>query len=273
MNSLVDMNIGGAALRNLSLFTGSGIGDLAAANAGITTVAQVENDPCCMYCLEKLWTNTIKFKDVYDVSNESLRERGCLPIDIISGGFPCQPVSTSGRGAGEADARWLWPEMLRIISEVRPIWVVIENSPRLRLLGGDTVLSDLEAEDYTTWPLRMGACDFGSPQERYRWWVVAHTNCVGCQRLLWGQPHRNGMRSISDSTSGSMPSAWSTGPGKVSSIPCYVDGLARGLLPKTRSSLLRMVGNGWFYQIPELIYRWISQETVVADSCICQGGM
>ena len=160
-------------LRNLSLFTGSGMCDLAAANAGIKTVAQCESDPCCLFCLDKLWPTTVKFTDVCDVSNDALGSRGCLPIDIISGGFPCQDISTAGKGEGIQGKRsGLWYEMLRVIDEVRPTWVLAENVPALRVRGSDEVLAGLEEIGYTCWPIVVGAWAVGAPHKRDRVWII-----------------------------------------------------------------------------------------------------
>lgn len=161
-------------MRNLSLFSGGGIGDYAAEQAGIATVAQCECDPACLFALKKLYPNTYQYKDVRDVTAESLRERGLWPIDIVSGGFPCQDISTAGKGEGITGKRsGLWVEMERIIGECRPRWVLAENVPALYLRGSDMVLADLEALGYTCWPLVVGAWSFGAPHKRDRVWIVA----------------------------------------------------------------------------------------------------
>jgi len=180
------------AMRQLSLFTGSGIGDLAAKAAGIETVAQCENDPCCQFILRRLWPEAHLFKDVRDVTATTLGR--LVPIDIISGGFPCQDISAAGKGAGlgsEANPTrsGLWFEMLRVISEVRPTWVLAENVPALRVRGADTVLSGLEAEGYTCWPVLVGAWAVGAPHKRDRVWIVGRlVNASGAG--ICGQQHR-----------------------------------------------------------------------------------
>jgi len=179
-------------MRHLSLFTGSGIGDLAAKAAGIETVAQCENDPCCQFILRRLWPEAHLFKDVRDVTATTLGR--LVPIDIISGGFPCQDISSAGKGAGlgsEANPTrsGLWFEMLRVISEVRPTWVLAENVPTLRVRGADTVLSGLEAEGYTCWPVLVGAWAVGAPHKRDRVWIVGRlVNASGAG--ICGQQHR-----------------------------------------------------------------------------------
>lgn len=162
-------------MRHLSLFSGSGIGTLAALHAGIVTVAHAENDPACCYCLERLWPDAKLFRDVRDVTAESVADVG--PIDIISGGFPCTDISTAGKGAGlgteENPTRsGLWFEFARVIRETRPAWVLIENVPALRVRGGDRVTNDLEAMAYEWEAVVVGAWAVGAPHKRDRVWVV-----------------------------------------------------------------------------------------------------
>jgi DNA (cytosine-5)-methyltransferase 1 len=162
-------------VNHLSLFTGSGIGDLAARDAGIRTVAMCENDPACCYCLERLWPDARLFRDVHDVTAESLADLG--PIDIISGGFPCTDISTAGKGAGlgteEKPTRsGLWFEFARVIQETRPRYVLVENVPALRVRGADRVLDDLDSMGYTWWAFLLGADDVGAPHRRKRVWIV-----------------------------------------------------------------------------------------------------
>ncbi len=163
-------------MNHLSLFSGSGIGTLAAAACGIRTVAHAENDPACCYCLERLWPDARLFRDVRDVTAESVADLG--PIDIISGGFPCQDVSTAGKGAGLGDEEnptrsGLWFEFARIIRQVRPRFILAENVGALRVRGGDRVCEDLESMGYTWEAMLVGADDVGAPHRRKRVWIVA----------------------------------------------------------------------------------------------------
>ena len=162
-------------MRHVSLFSGSGIGTLAAQAAGIATIAHAENDPACCYCLERLWPGVRLFRDVRDVTAESVADLG--HIDIISGGFPCTDISTAGKGAGlgteENPTRsGLWYEFARVIREVRPTWVLIENVPALRVRGGDRVTNDLEAMAYEWEAVVVGAWAVGAPHKRDRVWIV-----------------------------------------------------------------------------------------------------
>jgi site-specific DNA-cytosine methylase len=123
-----------------------------------------------------------QFKDVRDVSIDVLENQGLLPIDIISGGFPCQDLSAAGRGEGIEGARsGLWREMFRIIRQVRPAWLVIENVPAIRLRGVDRVIAPLERIGHTCWPLVVGAWAIGAPHKRDRSWIVANSGRNGCE--------------------------------------------------------------------------------------------
>lgn len=193
-------------MRNLSLFTGSGIGDLAAKAAGIETVAMCESDPACCYCLERLWPGVRLFRDVHDVTAESVADLG--PIDIISGGFPCQDISTAGKGAGlgteEKKTRsGLWYEFARVIREVRPAWLLIENVPALRVRGGDRVTNDLEAMAYEWEAVVVGADDVGAPHKRKRVWIIGRLeNTASTRRTQAGVESRDRQRANSNTQRG-----------------------------------------------------------------------
>jgi len=159
-------------LRELSLFSGAGIGALAAQEAGIETVAFCESDEWCRHALAGLWPGVPVFPDV-----RALTGRDVAGIDIISGGFPCVDISCAGKGAGiHAERSGLWFEMLRLVREVRPRWVLAENVPALRTRGADIVIAGLEAEGYTVWPVVVGAWACGAPHRRNRVWIVGHSN-------------------------------------------------------------------------------------------------
>ena len=116
-------------------------------------------------------------------------------IDILTGGFPCQPFSAAGKRRGTSDNRYLWPEMFRVIKDFKPIWVVAENvRGLLNIEGGmvfDKVLSDLEAAGYEVRAFVIPACAVNAPHRRDRVWIVAHTRCeYGKRSAFGGKPER-----------------------------------------------------------------------------------
>ena len=115
------------------------------------------------------------------------------PVELICGGFPCQPHSVAGKRKGAADDRNLWPEYLRIIKEVRPSWVIGENVPGIITTMLDQVLSDLESAEYAVETLIIPACAFNAPHRRDRVWVIAFTdkNRCGYRRSLVSGRHGN----------------------------------------------------------------------------------
>ena len=162
-------------MRVLSLFSGVGLHDLGLERAGFQIAAQVENDPFCRAVLTTHWPEVPRFDDVRTVSADAFRSAGVGRVELVTGGFPCQDISVAGKGAGLDGARsGLWHEMRRIVCEVRPDWVLAENVPRLRTLGADQVLADLDALGYSCWPLVVGAVHAGAPHRRLRVWIVAH---------------------------------------------------------------------------------------------------
>jgi len=157
-----------------SLFSGIGGFDLAAEWCGWDNVFQVEIDPFCQRVLQKNFPNAQRFSDIREF--DGLQFRGT--IDVLSGGFPCQPYSTAGQRRGAADDRALWPEMLRVVAEIQPAWIVCENVAGIRNMGLENMLSDLEALGYETAVFVVPACAVGCDTLRTRVWVVAHSNSL-----------------------------------------------------------------------------------------------
>ena len=179
--------------------TFSGIGGMslaAHATKGIETLGFCEIDPFCQSVLRQHWQGTPIFGDIHDVSSKSLADAGIRDIDIICGGFPCQPVSYAGKRQGDQDARWLWPQLARLIHEIGPTWAVLENVPGLISKGLDAVLSDLDDLGYAWWTAVYPASAVGASHRRERVFIVAHSE--GKRR----QPHTRTIHSGNGSTSG-----------------------------------------------------------------------
>lgn len=157
-----------------SLFSGIGGFDLAAQWAGWKNIFQVEIDPWCQRILAKHFQNATRYTDIHDFDPNPY----IGTIDIISGGFPCQPYSSAGKRKGKDDPRHLWPEMLRIIQTIKPRWVVGENVRGLVNWSGGLVFhevqTNLESAGYEVQPFILPAASVNAPHARQRIWFIAH---------------------------------------------------------------------------------------------------
>ena len=195
-------------LRMLELFAGvAGITLGAHATGAIETVAFCEIEPYAVSVLEKRFPGVPVYGDIRELTAERLRADGIDGIDIVAGGFPCQPFSCAGKRNGAEDDRYLWPEMLRIIRETKPAWVVGENVAgiismaqpigitevgsktidrfkesdvfakvftRQEIMLFNNILEDVEKEGYEVQPFLIPASGVGAPHERYRVLIVAY---------------------------------------------------------------------------------------------------
>jgi len=170
-------------MRVLDLFSGIGGFALGLEACGMETVAFCEADGYARRVLRKHWPEAWLYDDVRTLTAKRLKADGITGIDLVCGGFPCQDISAIGKGEGIDGAKsGLWSEYARIIREVRPRWVVAENSPCLRSRGSDRVLGDLEALGYSARPLVVGAIHAGADHRRQRVWIVANADRGRLQR-------------------------------------------------------------------------------------------
>jgi len=171
-------------LRTLDLFSGIGGFSLGLDSTGyFETVAfcEIEEFPCKV--LNKHWPEVPIYNDVRELSYEKLQADGLISrrrgIDVICGGYPCQPFSVAGRQKGEEDPRHLWPEYFRLVRELRPSYVIGENVGGHIRLGLDSVLEDLDSENYTVRCFSVEAASLGAPHRRERIFWIADRNPNG----------------------------------------------------------------------------------------------
>ena len=153
---------------HLDLFSGIGGFALAANWAGFTTVGFVEYEDFPKRLLSRRFPGIPIHSDIHDFDGTPFRG-----VDLITGGFPCQPFSAAGKQRGKEDDRWLWKEMLRVIVEAQPTWVLAENVAGLINMALDEVLADLEAQDYATGTVILPACSQNALHRRDRVWIIA----------------------------------------------------------------------------------------------------
>lgn len=188
-----------------SLFSGIGGIDLGLQRAGMECLWQVELNNYATKILEKHWPNVTRFRDVRECGKHNL-----TPVDLIAGGFPCQPHSIAGERNASADERNLWPDFYRIICELRPRWLLAENVPGLlssehgRFFGG--ILRDLAKARYDAEWCVLSAAQFGAPQLRERVFIVAHTTSTGQQKRTYttrpgDEPDSSGSSPLADASS------------------------------------------------------------------------
>lgn len=160
-----------SALRFGSLFAGVGGFDLGLERAGFSCAWQVEIDVFCQGVLSRHWPDVPRVGNAKEFAND--RKPG-IEVDIIAGGFPCQPISVAGKRQGTDDPRWLWPQFARVIGVLRPRFVVMENSSNLLRVGFSGILSDLASLGFDAEWGCISAHSFGAPQRRERLFLVAY---------------------------------------------------------------------------------------------------
>lgn len=166
-----------------SLFSGIGGLDLGLERAGMRVAWQCETDEWCRGILGRHWPDVPCYDDVRTIDGDDLER-----VDVLAGGFPCQPVSDVGKKLAQADPRWLWPHFARLVGELRPRYVVVENVPGLVRRGLCDVVGDLAALRYDTeWQL-VSAAALGAPHLRERLFVVAYPDTERERREATSQP-------------------------------------------------------------------------------------
>lgn len=165
-------------MKHMGLFEGIGGFSLAARWAGWETPVMVEWSAYCQSVLKKNFPDATIFGDIHRFDGRPYAGQ----IDVITGGFPCQPFSHAGKRNGADDDRYLWPEMLRVIREVAPEWVIGENVAGLISMDSgrvfDAILSDLENAGYCAEAYIIPAIAVGAPHRRDRVWIVAHRDDI-----------------------------------------------------------------------------------------------
>lgn len=227
-------------LTHLSLFSGIGGLDLAAERAGFRTVGQCEFADYPYQVLCRHWPDVPKWRDICTLSGGDFCDRtGLRTVDVLSGGFPCQPFSVAGKRRGTEDDRYLWPEMLRVIKELRPAWVVGENVAGIINMALDQVLSDLEAQGYETRTFVIPACGVDAPHRRDRVAIISYNNAI--RRSVRGSErkriYRDKTRNETDSGGSDVADAERIGLRKNSNQSAYNekrDGQAYGKKRKTK---------------------------------------
>jgi len=159
---------------HLDLFSGIGGFALAAKWNGYRTVGFCDNEPYAQAVLKKHWPEVPCHKDIREVRGELY-----AGVTLLTGGFPCQPFSVAGKQRGKDDNRYLWPEMLRVIQEAKPTWIIGENVAGIVNLALDQVCADLEGQGYEVEPIIVPACAVDAPHRRDRVWIVGHSKLDG----------------------------------------------------------------------------------------------
>lgn len=158
-------------LKVLDLFSGIGGFSLGLHRAGMETVAFCEKDEFCQKVLAKNFPNFPIHDDITTLNKDFLHDKH---IDIICGGFPCQPFSNAGKKKGRQDDRDLWPEMFRVIKETKPTWVIGENVAGFIGMEFTRTKINLESIGYSVQPFIIPACAVGTQHRRDRVWIIAH---------------------------------------------------------------------------------------------------
>ena len=239
---------------HLDLFSGIGGFALAAKWNGFRTVGFCDNEPYAQAVLRKHWPDVPIHDDIRKVRGELY-----AGITLLTGGFPCQPFSVAGKQRGKTDDRYLWPEMLRVIREARPAWIVGENVAGIVNMALDQVHADLEAEDYEVETLIIPACAVDASHRRDRCWIVAHSKHNGQSS---GSERRGVEEAVRFQSQGSHAPLNSSGAGLLSTTEHDVEDSSR----KQLEECLNPGGEAGTHSEPTESDQGVSGAEHVADS-------
>ena len=253
-------------MRHGSLFSGIGGFDLAAEWMGWTNVFNCESEEFPRQVLKHHFPHATQHQDIREFDATAYAGQ----IDIISGGFPCQPYSTAGKRKGKDDERHLWPEMLRVIQECAPTYVVGENVRGLVSWNGgmvfEEVCADLEAQGYAVQPFVLPAAGVGAPHRRDRVWFVAYSQHL---RLEHGAQSKSiaesGTKTRQRTAGHAAPKSWSGFPsftfvcGRNDGLPKELDGFT---FSRWRRESIKAYGNAIVPQVALQIFQAIEQYEV-----------
>ncbi|HMY76893.1 MAG TPA: DNA cytosine methyltransferase [Blastocatellia bacterium] len=154
--------------------------DLGLERAGMRCVGQVEIEPFCQKVLAKHWPDVWRWNDVKTLTGAQVAQH-CGTVDLLCGGVPCQPASVAGKRKGTADDRWIWPDFLRLVSEVKPVWVLAENPrgvlslPVEGMQFSEWIAREFGTLGYELLPVELAAEDVGAPHQRERIFFVGYS--------------------------------------------------------------------------------------------------
>jgi DNA (cytosine-5)-methyltransferase 1 len=228
--------------RLLDLF--SGVGNFSRgfeATGRFETIAFCEIDPYCRNVLARHWPSVPIYPDVRLLTRRRLEKDGLLPVDVVVGGSPCQDISQLGTRAGIKGVKSsVWSEMARLVDEIRPRLVVLENveALRFRRRGLDTILRDLARLGYDAEWGCFSAASVGAPHRRNRIFLVAH---AGCGNTVFGELEPHSVDALAES----LRDHWAREPG--------LGRLAHGSRPRHYRHRHRMIGNTIVPQVARLV--------------------
>lgn len=237
-----------------SLFSGIGGLDLGLERAGMTVRWQVENDPYCQRVLAKHWPDVPRYGDIKELDPHDLE-----PVDLICGGYPCQPFSTAGRMAGADDPRHMWPYFADCLRVLRPRFALLENVPAHVGLGLPEVLGDLASLGFNAEWSVVPASAVGSPQRRPRLFVVAYSEVAERFGRRWLSDVTGGGRDYGQVALAHRCRTHVSGPGDAGpwttepDLERLVDGIPDGLVRPS----LHALGNAVVPQVAEYVGRRI----------------